>query len=411
METNWKKNTVLFLAGQALSFFGSMVVQYAIVWHITLKTQSGSMMTLFTVAGFLPMFLISPFAGVFVDRFNRKYLINMADGAIALASLLVAVLLVIGFDHVGILLACAIVRSFGQGVQTPAVGAVLPQIVPAEHLTKASGIQGSIHSFVMLSAPMMSGLLMTFNSLKILFFLDVVTATIGISILAFFVKTPSIEKTETAVNKKKFTYFHDLKEGMKYINGYRYILFLVVLSSFLIFSMSPMAFLYPLQVSRNFGSDVWRISAVEIIYSAGLIAGGILISIQSGFKNRVFTLTLACVLFGFESIGLGLVHNFWIYLGIWIAVGLARPFYVTTAMVLLQSTVENEYLGRVLSVYIMGVSVMSPVAMIIFGPLADKVSIDFILIGTGVVMALLAIPFAANKTLREAGQTPRPGIS
>ena len=157
METNWKKNTVLFLAGQALSLFGSMVVQYAIVWHITLKTQSGSMMTLFTVAGFLPMFLISPFAGVFVDRFNRKYLINMADGAIALASLLVAVLLVIGFDHVGILLACAIVRSFGQGVQTPAVGAVLPQIVPAEHLTKASGIQGSIHSFVMLSAPMMSG--------------------------------------------------------------------------------------------------------------------------------------------------------------------------------------------------------------------------------------------------------------
>jgi DHA3 family macrolide efflux protein-like MFS transporter len=59
----------------------------------------------------------------------------------------------------------------------------------------------------------------------------------------------------------------------------------------------------------------------------------------------------------------------------------------------------------------MGVSVMSPVAMIIFGPLADKVSIDFILIGTGVVMALLAVLFAANKTLREAGKTPRAGIA
>jgi hypothetical protein len=88
MRIHWKKNTLLFLTGQALSFFGTMVVQYAIMWHITLKTQSGTMMTLFTVAGFLPMFFISPFGGVWADRFNRKYIINITtNGAIALASL------------------------------------------------------------------------------------------------------------------------------------------------------------------------------------------------------------------------------------------------------------------------------------------------------------------------------------
>jgi DHA3 family macrolide efflux protein-like MFS transporter len=164
---NWKKNVVLFLTGQALSIFGSMVVQYAIVWHITLKTQSGMMMTIFTVAGFLPRFFISPFAGVWADRFNRKYLINISDGVIAFASLIVAVLFLFGFDHVGILLLCAVIRSFGQGVQNPALGAFLPQIVPKEHLTRINGLQGSIDSFTTLAAPAASGILMTLTSLDL----------------------------------------------------------------------------------------------------------------------------------------------------------------------------------------------------------------------------------------------------
>jgi DHA3 family macrolide efflux protein-like MFS transporter len=147
MTDSWKKNTALFVIGQALSVFGTMVVQYAIVWHITLKTQSGAMMTLFTVAGFLPMFFISPFGGVWADRFNRKYIINIADGSIALASLIVAVLTISGFDSAGLLLACAAVRSFGQGVQTPAISAFIPQIVPREQLTRINGLQGSIQSF------------------------------------------------------------------------------------------------------------------------------------------------------------------------------------------------------------------------------------------------------------------------
>jgi DHA3 family macrolide efflux protein-like MFS transporter len=77
MDINWKKNSALFLIGQALSMFGTMVVQYAIMWHIILKTQSGAMMTLFTIAGFLPMFFISPFGGIWVDRFNRKYIMRI----------------------------------------------------------------------------------------------------------------------------------------------------------------------------------------------------------------------------------------------------------------------------------------------------------------------------------------------
>ena len=63
-QTNWRRNAILFIAGQFLSIFGSMLVQHAITWQITLETKSGMMMTLFTAAAMLPMVLISPFAGV-----------------------------------------------------------------------------------------------------------------------------------------------------------------------------------------------------------------------------------------------------------------------------------------------------------------------------------------------------------
>ncbi|MDR2767529.1 MAG: MFS transporter [Treponema sp.] len=402
MEISWKKNTALFLSGQALSIFGSMVVQYAILWHITLETQSGTMMTVFTVAGFLPMFLISPFGGIWADRFNRKYLINIADGAIAFASLVVAVLLMAGFDHAGILLSCAVVRSFGQGVQTPAAGALIPRIVPREHLTRVSGIQSSVQSFTILTAPAASAFLMSFVSLESLFFLDVLTAAMGISVLFFFVKVPAAEKS--GQEQTKMEYFHDLKEGLSYIRRHRFILLLILLSAAFMFFATPSMLLTPLQVTRNFGNDVWRLSAIEITFSIGMMAGGVLIGVWGGFKTPVYTMFLGCVLFGLEAIGFGVASVFWVYIGIMVITGLTVPLYNTPVMVLLQKSVEPDFMGRVLSVITMTNSVMLPLGMLVFGPVADRFSINLLFIVTGAIMVLLSIPFVASKTLRNAGK-------
>ncbi|GHV15763.1 MFS transporter [Spirochaetia bacterium] len=407
MEINWKKNTVLFLAGQALSLFGSMVVQYAILWHITLKTQSGIMMTIFTIAGFIPMFLISPFGGVWADRFNRKYIINIADGSIALASLIVAFFLFFGFDNFGILLICAVVRSFGQGVQTPAVGAFIPQIVPEEHLTRINGIQSSIFSCVTLTSPMISGALMAFAPLEVMFLLDVVTAAVGIGILFFFVKVPSLAKKEqaeiSAEGQRGISYFHDLKEGLTYIKKHGYILQLCIFMALFMILAAPSAMLTPLQVTRKFGAEVWYLTAIEMTFSIGMLLGGLLIGVWGGFKNRIYTMTFAFLFYGIGVIFLGLAANLWVYLAIFALIGITTPVFNTPLMVLIQTTVESGYMGRVFSVISMISSVMMPVGMMVFGPVADKVSIDVLLIGTGIALMLLAVPFVANKTLREIG--------
>ncbi|MDR3147936.1 MAG: hypothetical protein LBU00_06135 [Treponema sp.] len=94
-----------------------------------------------------------------------------------------------------------------------------------------------------------------------------------------------------------------------------------------------------------------------------------------------------------------------LYLVIMALVGVSFPLWNAPAMVLLQSTVEAAFMGRVLSVFTMVSSVMMPLGMLVFGPIADRVSINVLLIGTGIIVALLTVPLVSSKTLREAGSS------
>ena len=187
---NWKKNIIIFLSSQTISLFGSSLVQYAIMWHITLTTQSGMMMTLFILCGFLPTFILSPFGGVWADRYNRKVLIILSDGLIAVATLIMAIVFLMGYEAVWLLFAMSAIRAIGTGIQGPAVGAILPQIVPEDKLTKVSGTNGSIQAIIMFVSPMASAALLTMSSLEIIFFIAVVTAAIAIVTLLVFLKIP-----------------------------------------------------------------------------------------------------------------------------------------------------------------------------------------------------------------------------
>lgn len=146
------------------------------------------MMTLYIICGFIPTFLLSPVAGVWADRYNRKMLIMIADGLIAVATLILAILFLMGFDAIWLLFVMAAIRAFGTGIQTPAVGAILPQIVPKDKLTKVNGANGSIQAVIMFVSPMASAALLAVTSIEIIFFIDVITAAIAIVTLLAFVK-------------------------------------------------------------------------------------------------------------------------------------------------------------------------------------------------------------------------------
>ncbi len=399
-KIHWKKNIILFLASQIISIFGSSLVQYAIMWHITLTTQSGVMMTLSIICGFLPTFFLSPFAGVWADRYNRKMLIVFADALIAIATLILAIFFLQGHYSIWMLFIASAVRALGAGIQAPAVGALIPQIVPEEQLTRINAINGSIQSMVMLVSPMLSGALLTMSTIEVIFFIDVVTAAIAIAILLFLLHVPSHEKAKEA---QSVSYFADLAQGFSYIRKNDYIMRFFLFCAVFFVLIAPVAFLTPLQVTRSFGEDVWRLTAIEITFAVGMMLGGVVMASWGGFKNRIHTMAFSSIVMGVCTIILGWVPFFSLYLlimGVW---GMVLPFFNTPSTVLLQERVEEAFMGRVFGVLGMINSVMMPVGMLIFGPLADIVKIESILLGTGALIVILGILLVRNRPLVAAG--------
>ncbi|WP_054955140.1 MFS transporter [Paenibacillus dakarensis] len=400
-KQHWKRNIILFLSSQTLSLFGSSLVQYAIMWHITLTTQSGIMMTMYILCGFIPTFLLSPFAGVWADRFNRKFLIMISDAMIAVVTLILAVTFMLGYEAMWLLFVISAVRALGAGVQTPAVGAILPQIVPQDNLTKINGINGSLQALMMFIAPIVSAGILSVASIEMILFIDVITAAIAILTLFFFLKIPLHQK---ASDHQTTGYLDDFKQGLVYIGQHAFLKTFFIFFGFFFVLMAPAAFLTPLQVTRTFGDDVWRLTAIEIAFSVGMMAGGGVIASWGGFKNRVFTMTLASLIMGICTVLLGIVPIFWIYLAVMAAFGIAMPIFNTPTTVLLQEKVDGNYLGRIFGVFGMISTSMMPIGMLIFGPLADVIQIEWLLFGTGLFMLVLTLLFSTNKRLIEAGK-------
>lgn len=398
---NWKKNAILFLGSQTISLFGSSVVQYAIMWYITLNTQSGMMMTIYILCGFVPTFLLSPFAGVWADRFNRKWLIIIADGFIALATLLLAILFLLGLDSIWLLFAIAAVRAIGTGIQTPAVGAILPQFVPEDKLTKVNGANGSLQALMMFVSPMVSAALLSLVAIEMIFFVDVITATIAIVTLLVFFRIPSHEK---ASGDQVTGYLTDMKLGLAYIKNHTFLKSLFLFFAVFFVLMAPAAFLTPLQVTRSFGEEVWRLSAIEITFSIGMMIGGAWIAAWGGFANKIYTMTLSTLIMGACTLALGIMPVFWIYLLFMGLFGISMPFFSTPTTVLVQEKVDPNYMGRVFGVFSMISTSMMPIGMLIFGPVADVVRIEWLLVGTGLCILLLTVSLRMNRILVQAGQ-------
>ncbi|MCL2820939.1 MAG: MFS transporter [Oscillospiraceae bacterium] len=415
--SKWKVNIVLFMVGQAVSLFGSSLVYFAVMWHITLSTQSGVMMTLIMIAGMLPIFLISPFAGVWADRYNKKHLINISDAFTAVVTLVMAIMFTLGNEYTALLLICIAARAAAQGVQMPTVTALIPELVPEEHLTRINGVNSSINTFTTFASPALGGVLLAIAPIHLLMYIDVVTAAIGIGILMFLVKVPvPAEKIIHESGMKQ--YLKEIGEGLKYIKSNVFMMKSLVICAVMNFMIATTA-MTPLLVIRKWGDGLWnltenlsigaehRLAISEMGYSAGLVLGGIAISIWVGFKNKNHTYALFTFLAGIATAGLGLSSNFWIYT---LFMGLGAGFISmrgAPSMAMIQINISREYMGRCMSVFMMIATLNVQLGMLLWGPLSDIISLDWLLVAAGSCIILTGIIVFFDKTLRKAGLATR----
>lgn len=401
---DWKKSVGIFMVSQTVSLLGSMLVMYAIMWYITLETQSGLMMTIMVMCSFIPSLLISPFAGVWADRLNRKMLMITADIGIALVTLLIALLFLLGIREIWILFVVTVVRSFGQSVHQPAVSAVYPQIVPETHLVKVQGIAQGIQSSSMILMPLLAGVLLAYFELELILFIDVITAAIAVAILVFYVKLP---KHKAELEHKSIDYFEDIKRGIHYAFTHKLIFNILMFSFLFMIMVAAPSFLTYLQVARVFGAEAWRLSALEAIFGTGMLLGSIVITAWGGFKNRLVTFFLSYIAIGMGTVGLGLPFNFIFYIGLWGVVGFFISLSSPLMVGLIQEKVDPNYIGRVFSVFGLINTISLPLGMLIFGPLSDVFDISNIILLSGIGMGIIALVPLFSKSLLKEG-LPKP---
>ena len=396
----WKRPVLLYLSSQLLTQFGTSLVSYAIFWHITLETQSGAMITLYTLVGFLPTLFLSPFAGVWADRYDRKALIIWSDLAIAASSLIFAFFYARGYEALWLLFLISAIRALGSGIQTPASNALLPQLVPREELVKVNGWMSSASSIMGILSPIAGAALLAVADLDVVLLVDVVTAAAGVGILLRLAVPPYQE----CGNGECGDFFQDLKGGLRYIRQHPYIYRLFLYFAVFYFFVSPAAFLTPLQVVRLYGEEIYRLTAIEIGFFVGMLAGGGLIGFWGGFRNRIHTLILSILLGALLNIFMGLPISFLLYLGVMVLMGISVVMFQAPTNGLLQERVPEDVAGRVFGVLNMISTSMFPLGLLLFGPLADKVSIEVIMLGTGGILLLQGAWMVRDRGLLAAGE-------
>ena len=398
-KQNKRKNqAMLFLISQCITLFGSTLVQMAIVWYVTIQTSSGVWIAAFTVCSYLPQFLISFVAGVWADRHSRKKLIIGADSVIALVTLLMAVAIphiTDGSVVLGGLLVMSVIRSLGAGIQTPAVNAVIPQLVPEEQIMRYNGINATMQSVVQFAAPAAAGALLTISTLGSTLLIDAATAIVGIGLLsAVMIPKQAIQNRENSV-------FTDMKAGIKYTLSDKLIGKVLTVYGLFIFLCVPAGFLSQLLVSRVYGETYWYLTAVELSGFIGMVVGGLLTSTWGGFKSRVTTICAGLIVFGSLAIGMGLSKRFALYLTLMIIYGVAITMVQTATATLIQEKAEVSMQGRVFGLLGAMYYGFLPIGMAIFGPMADKVPLQWIMIGSGIALIALSVFVVIDRKMRK----------
>lgn len=395
---SWRRNIYLFLTSQFLSGITSMIVQYAIIWYLTKETGSATILSFATLLGMLPMVLLSPFVGPYIDRTNKKLLLVVPDIIAAIFAIILATVgLVSGHFPIWLIFISLLIRSIAQTFQMPTIQSILPTMVPQDQLTKINGQLGMVQSANFIIAPALGAFLFAIMSMPLLILFDVLGAIIGVSIIVF-VRIPQQPKVDEKVHV-----LADSRFGLDQLWAKKGLWYITLMGTFFTLVFVPAISLYPLMTMDHFGGTVTQAGLVEVVYSVGALLGGAVIGFLGNWNDRMKPILGSVVI-------LGLIMGICGFLPgnqtgfLWFAIlnvlaGLATPFFNTLLMAMIQQSYPPENLGKVLGIMNSLMSLAGPVGLIFAGPLADKIGVANLFVIAGIGTLLCGAFLYGNKTV------------
>ncbi len=390
---SWAPRFFTIWTGQAFSLLGSQLVSFAVIWWLTQTTGSATVLATASLVGLLPQIIMGPFTGTLVDRWSRRVTMMLADGLIALATIGLAILFALGHIQIWQVYALLFVRSVCGGFHAPAMLASTSLMVPKEHLTRIQGLNQMLQGGMSIASAPLGALLLTLLPMQGILAIDVITATMAIVPL-FFIPVPQPVRSEEQGNATaKPSYWHDFAAGFRYVWGWPGLLLIGVMATVINCLLNPAFSLLPILVTKHFNGQAIQYATLESFSGIGFIVGGLLLSAWGGFKRRVLTSMLGLLATGVACMVMGVLPSsaFVLAVATMFFIGLVNPIVNGPLMAAVQATVNPEMQGRVFTLIMTMAMAMSPIGLMIAGPISDKLGVQTWFIIGGVVTLLMGI--------------------
>lgn len=383
MDDNWKKKFAFLWTGQFFSLISSSAVGFAIIIWLSLETGSAEVLAYAAIAGLLPQALIGPFAGVYVDRWDKKKTMILADGFVAVCTLVMSLGFYFGYQNLEFIYIILGLRSVGSAFHMPAMQATVPLLAPKSELFRIAGINQIIKSVSNIAGPALGALAIGMLSIGNVLLLDIAGAIIAIVTL-FFISIPSPPQNNK--NQKSLALvLEDMKTGLYEVTRNKGLSFLFLYSIIAGFCLMPIGVLFPLMTIEHFKGGKFEMSIIETVWGAGMLVGGGILGIWKPNIHKVIIINISHVLIGITFAWTGWLspQSFVLFTLLTGLAGIAASFYSAGFTALVQEEVPSGLLGRVFSMYFSVEVLPTMIGLICTGYVADAIGVNstFIILG------------------------------
>ena len=385
------KNYRLFFGGQSISLIGTWMQQIAMSWLVYRLTGSALLLGVVSFSSQIPVFLLASIAGVYADRWNRHRMLVATQTLSMVQALTLAFLTLYGAIHVWQIIALSIFIGVINAFDMPTRQSFIVQIVDkAEDLGNAIALNSFMFNGARLVGPAIAGILIGLLGEGICFLINGLSF-VGIIIALLAIKVP---KRKKAANTSRI--WHDLKEGYSYAFGFapmRYILLQLGLMSFMGMAYAVLMPIFAKDILHGGPHTLGFLMAASGI---GALTGAVYLASRQTILGLGRFIAYASAIFGMGIIAFSLSKILIVSLFMMFITGYGMIVQMASSNTILQSIVEEDKRGRLMSIYATAIIGMAPIGNLFAGALASRIGAPNTLIVSGIACIIGSLIFAVN---------------
>jgi MFS transporter, DHA3 family, macrolide efflux protein len=359
------------LLTQTLSLIGSQMTSLALGIWVYETTGDASPLALVAFFAFLPRVLTLGFAGVFADKYDRRYVMALADAGQAVGTIVLLTVLVLGVFQLWHLYLVAVIQAIFGVFQAPAFQASVTMLIPDKHRDRANAIQMLTGPLAGIIAPSFAGALYAFVGLNGVITVDLLTFLVGV-VVVLFMDIPKPDKSKAAA-QMGLSFWSQANAGLRYVWESRSLFYIFCLMGINNFFIAGIMVLRTPYVLARTGHDEIALGLIMSVASAGSIGGTILMSIWGGFRPRIHNVLIGSTMMGLSLFLVGTQSNP-VFIAAAASLGAIFPPIINASLIsILQIKVPHDLQGRVFAAIQQMSMTLMPLSYLLVGQLADNV--------------------------------------